>query len=90
MRIYFSRLNKIAQDPTALSRFSERYAELSIVLSDELKEIGFGRQSDLYDLARLLTANNDARGFSLIGDPAVRLPVAKPREEAAARRPLEV
>ena len=74
----------------ALEYFNERYAELSTVLVDEIEKIEFDDPYDPYEVAGMWTANNDARGYALLGDPAVRLPVAKEGQESSERPVIEV
>ncbi len=60
----------------AMEFFNGRYAEISVILTGELDAI---KRDNLIPndvkLARLWIANNDARGYAIIGDPAVRLSV---------------
>lgn len=74
---------------SALEYFNERYAELAADLTDVLEEAEYGEAIDDWELATLWTAQNDARGYAILGDPAVRLMVD--REGAGRpRMPLEL
>lgn len=48
---------------------------MNAMLTDQLEEIQFGVVPDDLELAGMWTANSDARGYVIIGDPAVRLNV---------------
>ncbi len=76
------------------SSFNMRYADMSSELSVALEQRQFAATPDQpyavgdHELARRWTANNDARGYVVIGDPAVYIPFAKGKEKPAARAPL--
>lgn len=57
----------------AMEQFAVRYAELSTELNPLLQKAWKGDTVDDAELARLWTASYDARNFTVLGDPAVRL-----------------
>jgi DNA/RNA endonuclease G (NUC1) len=74
----------------ATEAINQRYADISSALNtllDRVRREGF--QADPFDLARRWTANNDARGYAIVGDPAVRLPLAGSTAQAPQRPALE-
>src|SRR5436305_4439406 len=64
----------------AMEFFNQRYAELASDLAAEVEALGFGKQLDEARLADLWTASHDARNYTIIGDPAVRVS-ASPHDE---------
>ena len=74
----------------ALDYFNVRYAELSSDLTDTLDELEWEPDHiSNFDLAKMWTSNNDARGYAIFGDPAVRLPL-DPSPDAPAKARHEI
>jgi hypothetical protein len=62
----------------AMEYMNGRYAALTTELSAAIeRRETFGMPVSDYDLAEMWTASNDARGYIVLGDPAVRLNVSK-------------
>ncbi len=81
-------LSLLADKPIgyALEYFNDRYAEISSDLTVMVEDLNFGGKVDEVALAGTWTANNDARAYVIIGDPAVRLPISD--RPAATQRPV--
>ena len=74
----------------ALESMNDRYSEIATMLSNSLQDLKFTQQPSMNLLARVAfeyTANNDSRGYAILGDPAVRLPLAAPGD-AQVERPV--
>jgi DNA/RNA endonuclease G (NUC1) len=74
----------------ATEAINQRYADVSTALNTLLDRVRReGYQADPFDLARQWTANNDARGYAIVGDPSVRLPLSMAATQAPQRPALE-
>ena len=60
----------------AMDYFNGRYAGLSALIHKQIEDARFGVAPEPADVAGLWTACNDARGYVVLGDPAVRIPEA--------------
>jgi hypothetical protein len=71
----------------AFDQFNQRYAQLAVTVSNWY-DAAQVRPPTTEDLLRDWTANNDARGFVVLGDPAVKLATADTSETETERAGL--
>ena len=64
----------------AMEFFNQRYAELASDLAAEVESLEFGKKLDETVIADLWTASHDARNYTIVGDPAVRVAVSPNQE----------
>jgi hypothetical protein len=68
-----------------MDSFNLRYAEIATILNELIQEAKAGAVVDDRTLAGLWIANNDARSYTIVGDPAVRLPLTNPTANPITR-----
>ncbi len=75
----------------AMDDINLRYAEIAAILSNNLQQLKYDPEyiSPL-QLAFEYTANNDARGYAIQGDPAVRQPLARQGVNPAPRSTINL
>lgn len=84
-----TRLLSGARLGVVIEDFNNRYAELSTQLTQRIQDIKFREIVPPEELAGLWTANNDARSYVVLGDPAVKLAVAGDEAQSQARPEIE-
>ncbi len=77
----------------AMESMNDRYSEIATMLANSLQDLKFAQKPDMNLLSRVAyeyTANNDSRGYAILGDPAVRLPLAAPNGSPVERPVIQL
>lgn len=75
----------------AMDRMNLRYAEIATTLANNLKELAYSEDYiSINELTYQWTANNDARGYAILGDPATKLSLAPIGAKVDTRPSIQV